>query len=585
MKPRTITLCALVLLMTSAPLFAQKTEVSVRRGKVVAETQTASVNINAGQKAVLKKDANPLVTVDSPLVQDALELHKLIEKEKEQSDLRVDSSFILVGSADKDEVRGALYFEFPNHGPTATNVLTLGYVSIIENFRVYDLAGNLCKVDVEYLDDTTASYSIHLSKEVQPGGHFKVIGVANLEDIPLIPGGAPAYWKEGPLWYFRTGLTMPYCLNYYRFILPKTTILLDTNREAMATDTVDGRVAVTMKDYTGRYSDGRCMISFLYPERDGTTLADIPDKYLGLRSLWDKRNTETFKREMDRIRAGASYTDQSTPLAALLTCLSSIIHKDIDLYSTVKYAEQPPQNIRGYVEQARYWAGVLDLLSTPEWPDNPGNGYVHPTYLCRKGSMICEFIQPMVYENGKWYVHDTKSRQPKQSSDTTPQDVAAARTQGYLCDWEVAGPYVQKGKKGTELFDIPFGPELPDVNVPWQPILVERHGEHPAYVNLDEALYGFDQAVAYLRTEIASDRQKPARLDIYTDDGVKAWLNGKLIHAVNVSRGILDEPDKVDVTLNEGANDLMLKVTDDVWAWGAIVRVQPAIAVQPVSGK
>jgi hypothetical protein len=88
-------------------------------------------------------------------------------------------------------------------------------------------------------------------------------------------------------------------------------------------------------------------------------------------------------------------------------------------------------------------------------------------------------------------------------------------------------------------------------------------------------MYHFDQAVAYLRTEIVSDAQKPARLEIYSDDGVKAWLNGKLIHENNVSRGIQDEPDVVNVTLKEGTNQLMLKVTDDVWSWGAIVRLQP----------
>lgn len=83
----------------------------------------------------------------------------------------------------------------------------------------------------------------------------------------------------------------------------------------------------------------------------------------------------------------------------------------------------------------------------------------------------------------------------------------------------------------------------------------------------------FDQAVAYLRTEIISDREKTAQLEIYTDDGVKAWLNGKLVHSNNISRGIQEEPDTVDVTLKKGMNHLMLKVTDDVLAWGAIVRL------------
>ena len=579
MKTRSIILCALVLLATPALLFAQKTEVTVRQGKVRAETDRAEVvNIEAGQKAVLKKGINPLVTVDSPLVQDALELYKLVEEEKKNSDLRIDLVLIMVGKADKDEGVGALYFEFPNFKPEATNVMTIGPMPIIENIRFYDLDGNLCLVEEKRVSDTAAHYSIHLAQQVQPGERFKLIGVASIEDIPVFPGGAPTLWREGPLVYFRAANNSPNALNYYRFILPESAILVDTNREIVATDTVDGRLAVTMRNYTGPYGDGLCMVALLYPDEDSTTLADIPGKYRGLRSKRDKENSETFRREMHKIQAGIKFTDQSTPLATLLTCFGSIIHKDIGLYVTVKYTERPPQKIQGHMEQAGYWADILDLLSTPEWPDNPGNGYVHPVYLCRKGSLIDEFIQPIIYQDGKWYDHNTKSKQSVEIKDVTPLEIANAKAKGYLCDWEVAGPYIQKGKKYTELFDIQFGPELPDVDVPWKSVLLEAHEQHPVYINLDTCLLHFDQSVAYLRTEIASDRQKSARLEIYSDDGVKAWLNGKLIHENNVSRGIPDQPDAVNVTLKQGVNHLMLKVTEDVWGSRAIVRVKPADA-------
>ena len=72
-----------------------------------------------------------------------------------------------------------------------------------------------------------------------------------------------------------------------------------------------------------------------------------------------------------------------------------------------------------------------------------------------------------------------------------------------------------------------------------------------------------------------SDRQKPASLEIYTDDGVKVWLNGKVVHSDNNSHGIPEEPETVAVTLKDGTNHLMLKVTEDIWGSGAIVRVRP----------
>lgn len=578
MKTKSLKLCAIVLLAAPVILFAQKTQISVQEGKVVAQTAEQTVTIEAGRRAVLVADKSPTVTVDNPLVYDALQLHELVEKEKAHGDLKIDSAFIMVGTADVDHVLGALYFEFPNFGSQATNVLTLPSTSIMEDFQVYDMRGSLCRVDMKIRNESTASYSIYLNEPVQPGEHFKLIGVANLEDIPLIPGCAPAYWQEGPLCYFRTANIMPNCLNYYRFILPKSAILVDSNRQVIATDCVGDKLAVTMRNYTGRYADGWCMIAFLWPDHDGTSLADIPDKYHGVQNIRDKEITATFRQEMGKIGGGMKHTDQSSPLAALLTCFGSIIQKDWDLNATVKYTEQARDKIPGYLERAGYWVDILDVLSTPEWPDNPGNGYVHPIYLCRKGSLICEFIEVTVYADGKWYDHSTKQKQSSESEDVTPQKVAAARADGYLCDWEVAGPYLQKGKKSTELFDIPFGPELPDADVPWQPISLEPHDQHPIYINLDNALYHLDQAVAYLRTEIGSDKPESARLEIYADDGVKAWFNGELVHTNNVTRGIPEEPDTVAITLQEGVNKLMLKVTDDVWSWGAIVRLRPVDA-------
>ena len=577
MKTNLTKLCAVILLAAQTIVLAQKTEVSVQKGKVIAETATQSVAIGAGRKAILAANEKPKVTVDNPFVSDVMQLYKLIEAEKEHGDLKIDSTFILVGKADREEILGALFFEFPNFGSEATSVLTLPHVSIIEDLKVYDLNGNLCSVDMKLLDETTASYSIHLPEPVQPGEHFKLIGVADLDEMPTFPGGAPAYGKEGPLWYFRTINGTPNCLNYFRFILPESAILVDSNREVISTDTVDGRVAVTMRNYTGEYADGLCMITFLWPDEDGTTLADIPDEYHGLRDPQEKEHAAAYQRELAQILGGKKFEDQSTPLAALLTCIGSAVRKDNDLYTKSKYTKQPPQKLQGYVEQAGYWANVLDVLSTPRWPDNPGNGYVHPIYLCRKGSMICEFMQPIVYEDGKWYVHDTKSQLggDKKLEKPTPQEIAIAEAEGYLADWEVAGPYMQKEKKHTELFDIPLGPELSGAGVRWQPMPIESFGQHPAYLNLDKVLYGGDQMVAYLRTEIVSDAEKPARLEIYSDDGVKTWFNGKLVYSINISRGIQEEPDTVAVTLRKGTNHLMLKVTDDVWSWGAIVRLRP----------
>ena len=114
MKANLTKFCAVILLAAQTIVLGQKTEVSVQKGKVIAETATQSVAIGAGRKAILTANEKTTVTVDNPLVSDALQLYKLIEAEKEHSDLKIDSVFILVGKADKEEIIGALYFEVPN---------------------------------------------------------------------------------------------------------------------------------------------------------------------------------------------------------------------------------------------------------------------------------------------------------------------------------------------------------------------------------------------------------------------------------------------------------------------------------------
>ena len=44
------------------------------------------------------------------------------------------------------------------------------------------------------------------------------------------------------------------------------------------------------------------------------------------------------------------------------------------------------------------------FLGSPTWPEEPKNGYEHPVYLCREGSLICEATVVMVYQDGKWYL-------------------------------------------------------------------------------------------------------------------------------------------------------------------------------------
>ena len=62
-------------------------------------------------------------------------------------------------------------------------------------------------------------------------------------------------------------------------------------------------------------------------------------------------------------------------------------------------------------------------------------------------------------------------------------------------------------------------------------------------------------------------------LEIGSDDGVKVWLNGELVHSNNVMRGVTTGEDKVKVNLKKQWNELLLKVTNGAGGWGASVRL------------
>ena len=97
-------------------------------------------------------------------------------------------------------------------------------------------------------------------------------------------------------------------------------------------------------------------------------------------------------------------------------------------------------------------------------------------------------------------------------------------------------------------------------------------GARKGAINIIEAIGNAQDAAAYLKASIWSPRAREATLQLGTDDGAKVWLNGKLVHANNAARGVTVDQDKVAVSLRQGVNELLLKVTNGSGDWGAIVR-------------
>jgi HEAT repeat protein len=152
--------------------------------------------------------------------------------------------------------------------------------------------------------------------------------------------------------------------------------------------------------------------------------------------------------------------------------------------------------------------------------------------------------------------------------------------EGHILAWLVTGPYQDKGKESPALFEAVLPPEKPEAkDVKWQPL---KGGVGDWHISLDGALGTHEHAAAYARTRVWAPAEREARLELGSDDAIKAWLNGKLVHANYVNRSAAPRQDVVKVKLQAGWNDLLLKVVNHSGGWGYCCRLrQPDGAALP----
>ena len=110
-------------------------------------------------------------------------------------------------------------------------------------------------------------------------------------------------------------------------------------------------------------------------------------------------------------------------------------------------------------------------------------------------------------------------------------------------------------------------------------------GELPANGNINAMLVDigmtdiadFNDVTSYAIIIIESDReQRNVMMGVSSDDSIKVWLNGEVVHknAVNRGRGGANEfQDEFQVNLKEGANLLMVKVSERGGGWGMNVGI------------
>jgi hypothetical protein len=155
----------------------------------------------------------------------------------------------------------------------------------------------------------------------------------------------------------------------------------------------------------------------------------------------------------------------------------------------------------------------------------------------------------------------------KKTSAGYEQGPPAPGSHGYVKQWLVSGPY--PGKEGH---DTAFAPEKTGGGARWKP-LTAGIGE-----TTNDLCKGLatkkGQSAAYVKTWIYSPKGGPVRLEMASDDSMKAWVNGKKIHEYPRPRSMArGTKDIVKTTLKAGWNPVMLKIYNGTAQWGFGFRV------------
>jgi D-arabinan exo alpha-(1,3)/(1,5)-arabinofuranosidase (non-reducing end) len=146
----------------------------------------------------------------------------------------------------------------------------------------------------------------------------------------------------------------------------------------------------------------------------------------------------------------------------------------------------------------------------------------------------------------------------------------------FVREWNLVGPF-----QAADMDDLPtvYPPETEAVPAPsykgkdgarigWRTFRADGSG----YVRLDDLIRPNEQAIAYGLSYVLSPAERDATLLLGSDDGVRVWINGQLVHTNPIYRAAEPDLDRVSVRLKAGWNKVLIKVLQGAGGWGFYVR-------------
>jgi hypothetical protein len=291
-------------------------------------------------------------------------------------------------------------------------------------------------------------------------------------------------------------------------------------------------------------------------------------------------------------------TDEEIVVEVTLQFFEAIIAKDFSKAGRL-YLGAPGFLIKDQMAGAN----MLEILSV---------GQAHPDPDPDSDAMICsckvlsefggqyyeinaKMVRVITDGDGGWIISGSAISANPVSADTITLseggDLSSVTYNGLqpgelMKDWLVLGPLPYQVPKGTDALSkegqrvafntntldiVNFAPKATIKNVDHKWSILESKYGRVDLTQLDEANNDFK--VAYLWAQVDMPEETTGFLGIGSDDGVKVWLNGELVHKNWLYRGVVTDNDRVPVTFRKGANQLVLKIQNALGPWGFCCRL------------
>jgi len=146
----------------------------------------------------------------------------------------------------------------------------------------------------------------------------------------------------------------------------------------------------------------------------------------------------------------------------------------------------------------------------------------------------------------------------------------------FITEWNLIGPFdapdmdtlltVYPPEKEIRLDKRYPGKE--NLEASWRKIQAEPNG----FIRLTELVKPNEQVVVYALGYIFSPGPAETHILLGSDDGIRVWINDKLVHSNPAYRGAYPDQDRVKVSLGQGWNKVLVKVLQGAGGWGYYVR-------------